>query len=139
VVRRRYEFERCVTDPVFAVTFFGLDGVQMTHQNTRLLGMNLGVIAGAGVINFHFDPFRLGAGEYLVSVAALKFLDIENWGDLPPAYDRHDRQYSMSVTVDSRHFKNLGLVVQECNVSHLAGTDPGLHARPNIEVEGKLE
>ncbi|WP_076859430.1 ABC transporter ATP-binding protein [Bradyrhizobium mercantei] len=119
-VRIGYETKRSVDDPVFAVTFFGLDGVQMTHQNTRLLGLDMGTVSGRGSVDFRFDPFRLGAGEYLVSVAALKFLDITNWGDPPPAYDRHDRQYVISVTVDSRHFKNLGLVVQDCSVSHVA-------------------
>lgn len=107
-------FEK-VRDPVFAVTFFALDGTQMDHQNSHLLNVRMGELIGKGKCSFTFNPFRLGVGNYLVTVAVLKYLDIDNWNDVPPSYDRHDRRYSISVYSEAKHGKSFGLVVQECS------------------------
>jgi lipopolysaccharide transport system ATP-binding protein len=109
-----YEASRAVVDPVFAVTFHRLDGVQMDHKNSRLLGQNVGSVAGRGQARFSFSPLRLGPGEYLVTVAILKYLDPDNWIDQPPSYDRHDRRYSLSIFSTLPGAKNLGAVIQEC-------------------------
>src|SRR5690606_35899857 len=71
-----YKVYNPVLDPVFAVTFHSTDGTQMDHKNTRLSGLNLGQITKDNQIVFHFNPFRLGPGEYVVSIAILKHLDI---------------------------------------------------------------
>jgi lipopolysaccharide transport system ATP-binding protein len=106
-----YEALECVYDPVFAVTFHRLDGVQMDHQNSKLLGTNTGEIRGRGTASFLFDPLRLGVGEYVISAAILKYLDLDAWDDVPPAYDWHDRHYRLSVYTDA---KDTGCIVQEC-------------------------
>lgn len=110
-----YEAFREVTDPVFAVTFHRLDGVQMDHKNSKLLNFNIGTVSGTGVAKFSFSPLRLGPGEYLVTAAILKYLDIDNWIEQPPSYDRHDRRYSFSVFSTLPGAKNLGAVFQDCS------------------------
>lgn len=112
-----YEASREVFEPVFAVTFHRVDGVQMDHKNTRLLGQSLGTLSGKGVAKFSFSPLRLGPGEYLVTVAILKYLDVDNWTDQPPSYDRHDRRYSISIYSTLPGAKNLGAVIQDCSFS----------------------
>jgi lipopolysaccharide transport system ATP-binding protein len=109
-----YEAHREVADPVFAVTFHRVDGIQMDHQNTRLLGEHIRHIQGVGVARFSFSPLRLGPGEYFITVAILKYLDIDNWIEQPPSYDRHDRRYAITIfsTLPSR--KSTGVVLQDC-------------------------
>lgn len=112
-----YEAAYEVNDPVFAVTFHRIDGIQMDHKNTRLLDMKLGCISGRGTARFDFAPLRLGPGEYLITVAILKYLDVDNWVDQPSSYDRHDRRYTISVYSPMPGGKNLGAVLQECSFS----------------------
>lgn len=118
-VRIDLEFEalREVADPVFAVTFHRVDGIQMDHKNSRLLGKSVGRIQGRGTARFAFAPLRLGPGEYLITVAILKYLDLDNWIEQPPSYDRHDRRYAISVYSTMPGGKNLGSVLQDCSFS----------------------
>jgi len=105
-----YEAIESIYEPVFAITFHRIDGCQMDHKNSKILQVETGKIKGNGKASFIFDPLRLGPGEYVVSAAILKFLSLNEWYDVPPSYDRHDRQYSLFV---STNWKNLGAVVQE--------------------------
>ena len=73
-----------IQDPVFALTFHRIDGLQMDHQNTKLMGIETGPLHGKGTASFIFDPLRLGVGEYLITAEILKSLDLESWYDLPP-------------------------------------------------------
>lgn len=116
-VEVEFEAHREVNDPVFAITFHRMDGIQMTHQNSRLLDENIGKLIGKGVARFEFSPFRLGPGEYLMTVAILKYLDLDSWTDQPPSYDRHDRRYNISIISTIHGGKNLGAVLQECQFS----------------------
>lgn len=113
-----YEAFREVQDPVFALTFHRVDGIQMDHKNTKLLGADIGNILGVGTAKFTFSPLRLGPGEYLITIAVLKYLDIENWVDQPPSYDRHDRRYTISIHSTIPGGKNLGAVLQDCRFSN---------------------
>ena len=105
-----YEAVELICDPVFAITFHRIDGCQMDHKNNKILQIETGTIQGRGRASFIFDPLRLGPGEYVVSAAILKFLSLNEWYEVPPSYDRHDRQYSLFVHTN---WKNLGAVVQE--------------------------
>ncbi len=130
----RVEVLRPVIDPVFAVTFHTLDGTQMDHKNSQLLGSNVGEISGAATATFSFTPFRLGPGDYLVTVAVLKYLDPENWFDTPPAYDRHDRRYCISVNNIELHGKNLGIVLQDSEFTISLDGDPPTPGQRNAAV-----
>ncbi|OJX09385.1 MAG: hypothetical protein BGO77_07840 [Caedibacter sp. 37-49] len=111
-----YKVHSSVSDPVFAITFHSTDGTQMDHKNTELAGLKLGQITKDNKIVFSFNPLRLGPGEYVVSVAILKHLDIENWITVPPAYDRHNRAYRLTILPDPKLRVALGSVVQECQI-----------------------
>jgi len=115
-VRMHYEAARPIHDAVFAITFYRTDGTQVDHQNSRLLGVSTGTISGTGAVSFHFSPLRIGAGDYYVSAAILRYLDLENWHDVPPHYDRHDYRYCLKVA-PAPGSKDFGLVVQECTFS----------------------
>jgi lipopolysaccharide transport system ATP-binding protein len=116
-VEVEFEAFREVNDPVFAITFHRIDGIQMDHQNTRLLGERVGKVSGKGTAKFSFSPLRLGPGEYLITLAILKYLDLDNWADQPPSYDRHDRRYTISIFSTVAGGKNLGAVLQDCRFS----------------------
>lgn len=111
----KYEALTTIIDPVFAITFHRIDGLQMDHKNSKLLNIDVGEVMGEGQAIFTFDPLRLGVGEYVVSVAILKYLSLDTWHDVPPSYDRHDRRYSLLVRSEE---KNLGAVLQEAAFYH---------------------
>jgi lipopolysaccharide transport system ATP-binding protein len=96
-VRLRFEALRPVRDPVFAVTVHRADGVQMDHQNSKLVDARTGWVEGQGAATFEFDPLRLGPGEYRFSPAIFKYLDLDDWADLPPYYDRQPFIYTLAV------------------------------------------
>jgi lipopolysaccharide transport system ATP-binding protein len=112
-IQVHFEALRPIYNPVFAVTINNTDGTQMDHQNTKLLGIEVGWVHGKATYCFAFNPLRIGVGDYLVTPAIFKCLDLARWDDIPPCYDRHDRRYCLTVFTASALGKNLGLVVQE--------------------------
>jgi ABC-type polysaccharide/polyol phosphate transport system ATPase subunit len=109
-----YQSKQDVLDPVFGVTFHRIDGLQMDHQNSKLLYGDVGRVSGRGTATFRFAPLRLGIGEYSVSVEILKGLNLEHWHEPLAVHDIHDRRYRLSVFPPSPEYKNRGAVVQEC-------------------------
>jgi homopolymeric O-antigen transport system ATP-binding protein len=109
-----YESEEGVVDPVFGLTIHRTDGLQMDHQNSKLLGGDVGRVQGRGTATFRFAPLRLGIGEYAVSVEILEHLDLERWHEPPPAYDIHDRRYRLSVFPPGPLYKGRGAVLEDC-------------------------
>lgn len=119
-----FEAKREIVNPVFAITFHRIDGLQMDHQNTQLLNQKLGAIHDRGVARFSFRPLRLGPGDYAVTAAILKYLDLDAWTDQPPSYDRHDRQYFLTIYSTAPSGRNLGAVLQESEFRLLRGAEP---------------
>jgi hypothetical protein len=114
LVHVTYESEEGVVDPVFGLTIRRIDGVQMDHQNSKLLCGDVGQVRGRGTATFRFAPLRLGIGEYAATVEILQHLDVERWYDTPPHYDIHDRRYRLSVFPPGPLYKDRGAVLQEC-------------------------
>jgi ABC-type polysaccharide/polyol phosphate transport system ATPase subunit len=124
-----YESEPDVLDPVFGVTFHRIDGLQMDHQNSKLLRGDVGRVPGRGTATFRFAPFRLGIGEYSVSVEILKGLNLEHWHEPLAIHDIHDRRYRLSVFPPSPEYKNRGAVLQECEFTLSPDLPAALPAR----------
>lgn len=117
-VRINYKVMRPVENPIFALTIHSTDGVQIGHYNNKLLKIDMGVLNASGFIDFNFCPFRVGAGEYMVSAAILKYLDVKNWLAPPPVYDRFNRSFMLTVLPDKMINKKLGIVIQDCDIYH---------------------
>jgi lipopolysaccharide transport system ATP-binding protein len=117
LVHVTYESHADVVDPVFGLTIHRLDGLQMDHQNSKLLSGDVGRVHGRGTATFRFAPLRLGIGEYAVTVEILEHLDLERWHETPPLHDLHDRRYRLSVFPPSPLYKDRGAIVQDCEFS----------------------
>jgi hypothetical protein len=114
LVHVSYESAHGVVNPVFGVTFHRLDGLQMDHQNSKLLRGDVGRVQGRGTATFRFAPLRLGIGEYAVTVEILEDLNLERWHEPLPTHDIHDRRYRLSVFPLWPEYKDRGAVLQEC-------------------------
>jgi ABC-type polysaccharide/polyol phosphate transport system ATPase subunit len=100
-VRVRFETARPVPTPDFTVSVFRPDGSLVDRQCHGGPTTGTGWVHGAGEAVIRFDPFRVGAGDYVVAVAVTG----ANGG-------RHERRFCLSVAPGVGQ-KDFGLVVQE--------------------------
>lgn len=84
------------SDPVAVVAVYRPDGTCAMQVTSNRDGYDLGVLKGTGKIIVSFDPLFLGPGDYVVSVALFKTLNVASRHE-PEAYDLHDRCYSLKV------------------------------------------
>lgn len=85
-----YEAKERVERPVFGLAIHRSDGIHITGPNTKLCGVELASIEGAGSVRYIQDSFSLLEGTYVVSVAVVSDDDTE-------MYDYHDRLYPFRV------------------------------------------
>lgn len=109
-----------IADPVFALTVYLTDGINLCHANTVLGGRKIGKIHGSGKVRFRFSPFLAGPGEYLLGCSIFKHLD-PGLNVQPPYYDQHDRTHRFRVWKKLGVALNLGLLRLPYSVEHVAG------------------
>lgn len=85
-----------VIDPVPVVAVYRPDGTCAMQVIASLNGYSFPFIEGKGGIRVRFDPLLLGPGDYLVSVALFRELNLASSIE-PAAYDLHDRCYALKV------------------------------------------
>ena len=85
-----------VIDPVAVVAVYMPDGTCAMQLVSRRDDVEFGRIFGHGSFSVHLEPLLLGPGDYVVSVALFKDIDLRS-GAEPPAYDLHDRAYLLRV------------------------------------------
>lgn len=100
-----------VINPVAVVAVYKPDGSCAMQVISNLYGQNIGTLNGTGYIKFKFTPFLLGEGDYIVSVALFKELNLASRIE-PPAYDIHDRCYMLKVLPPEGIAVNLGILNQ---------------------------
>lgn len=98
-----------VINPVAVVAVYKPDGSCAMQVISNLYGQNIGTLNGAGYIKFKFTPFLLGEGDYIISVALFKELNLASRIE-PPAYDIHDRCYMLKVLPPEGIAVNLGIL-----------------------------
>jgi lipopolysaccharide transport system ATP-binding protein len=85
-----------VIDPVAVIAIYLPDGNCAMQLISRRDDVEFGRILGYGSFTVDLDPLLLGPGDYVVSVALFKDIDLRS-GAEPPAYDLHDRAYLLRV------------------------------------------
>ncbi len=89
-VALHYEATERVEQPVFGLAIHRSDGVHITGPNTRIAGMEIASIEGAGELVYAIEAMPLLEGTYTLSVAVVDADDTE-------MYDYHDRLYPFRV------------------------------------------
>lgn len=106
-----YEAANEYLNPVAVIAIYKPDGSCAMQIISNRNGKEIGAVSGRGFIKFSFNPFMLGEGDYIVSVAMFKELNLASKVE-PPAYDLHDRCYVMKVLPPEGIAVNLGIVNQ---------------------------
>lgn len=106
-----YNVEQPVTDPVAVVAIYRPDGACALQVTSNRDGKKLGVLREPGKISILFDPLYLGPGDYVVSIALFKELNIASNHE-PDAYDLHDRCYALKILPPEGVGVSVGIVNQ---------------------------
>jgi lipopolysaccharide transport system ATP-binding protein len=91
-----YRAYRPVVDPVAVIAVYRTDGVCAMQLISCRDGAGFGEVSGSGEFIVELDPLLLGPGDYVISLALFKHLDLRLAAE-PPGYDVHDRAYLLRV------------------------------------------
>lgn len=91
-----YEVFDSVSDPVPVVAVYRPDGTCAMQLIASLNGYEFKKIDGKGAVKVNIESLYLGPGDYLVSVALFKEVNL-NSSIEPAAYDLHDRCYALKI------------------------------------------
>ena len=106
-----FSASRLVSNPVAAVAIYRPDGTCAMQVVSNQNGDALESLPRHGVIRANFSPLYLGPGDYIVSVALFKELDLASRAE-PEAYDLHDRCYALKILPPPGLGLQLGIVNQ---------------------------
>jgi lipopolysaccharide transport system ATP-binding protein len=90
IIEMSYVAHKSVQDPEFGLALYREDGVQVAGPNTRLAGVAMGLVTGAGVLRYEIAQLPLLPARYDVTAAV-------HDSKRPVAYDFHDRAYQFEV------------------------------------------
>jgi len=91
-----YKAHRPVCGAVPVIAVYKPDGTCAMQLIATLSGQTFAELRGTGGIRVDVDPLNLGPGDYLVSVALFKEMNLASSIE-PDAYDLHDRCYALKV------------------------------------------
>jgi ABC-type polysaccharide/polyol phosphate transport system ATPase subunit len=77
-------------NPEFGLAIFRQDGVQVNGPNTKLAGVDLGMISGEGIVRYEIEQLSLLPATYLVTTAV-------HDGRTHQCYDFHKKAYSFRI------------------------------------------
>lgn len=100
-----------VLDPVPVVAIYRPDGTCVMQVIASLSGQRFAQLDGKGGIRVDFAPLLLGPGDYLVSVALFRELNLASAVE-PSSYDLHDRCHALKVLPPSGIHVQIGVVNQ---------------------------
>lgn len=83
-------------NPVAVIAIYRPDGTCAMQVVSNRDGSSFGTVAGEKLIRVDFAPLQLGPGDYIVSIALFKELNIATRVE-PQAYDLHDRCYALKI------------------------------------------
>lgn len=106
-----YRAEEAINDPNIVIAIYRPDGICVMQVISAIAGQAFDCLMGKGSITVTFDPLYLGPGEYRVSVAIFKTLNVASNIE-PQAYDLHDRCYALKILPPEGVHVELGLVNQ---------------------------
>lgn len=112
-----YYSSKVIWGPVFALTVYLTDGINLCHANTVVGGAPIDKIHGYGKVRFRFGSFLAGPGDYLLGCSIFKHLD-PGMNVQPPYYDQHDRKHRFRVWKKLGVALNLGLLRASYRIEH---------------------
>jgi hypothetical protein len=89
-VEIEYIAHRPVSNPEFGVAIFRQDGVHVNGPNTKLAGIDLGILEGPGIVRYQIERLPLLPARYQVSAAV-------HDGRTHFCYDYHNQAYAFHV------------------------------------------
>ncbi len=101
-VEIHYVAHEAVRDPEFGLALFHQDGTHIMGPNTRLAGVKMGVVQGAGVVRYSLELLPLLPASYRLTAAI-------HDTQLPRAFDYHEEAYTFRVVAGGAE-KQPGLV-----------------------------
>jgi lipopolysaccharide transport system ATP-binding protein len=99
-------------DPVAVIAIYRPDGTCVMQVVSNRDGTSFGAVVGEKLIRVSFAPLQLGPGDYIVSVALFRELNIATRAE-PQAYDLHDRCYALKMLPPPGVGIELGVVNQQ--------------------------
>ncbi len=105
-VRIYYEAREPIVDPVFGFSLDDYRGFTAFGTNTALKGLDMGTVAGDGMVEFDLKSLPMLEGRYLVSVAA-------HSRDEQTVYHWQDKLYQFEMKSD---IDDVGLLYIPCKV-----------------------
>lgn len=106
-----FETADAVQDPVPVVAIYRPDGTCAMQVIASLSGQHFASLEGKGGIRVDFSPLLLGPGDYLVSVALFRELNLASAIE-PASYDLHDRCHALKVLPPPGIHVQIGVVNQ---------------------------
>lgn len=91
-----YSTQGEIHDPVAVIAVYRPDGSCAMQVVSNRDGLSFGRMSGEGLIKVAFPTLHLGPGDYIVSIALFKELNLATRVE-PKAYDLHDRCYALKV------------------------------------------
>ncbi len=91
-----YLAHKPIPNPEFGLAIFRQDGVQVNGPNTKVAGVDLGIIEGEGVLRYEIEQLPLLPATYLVTTAV-------HDGRSHQCYDFHKQAYSFQVSQGISH------------------------------------
>ncbi|MEZ5595329.1 MAG: Wzt carbohydrate-binding domain-containing protein [Pseudomonadales bacterium] len=92
----RFACRDTVTEPVAVIAIYRPDGICAMQVISSRSGYHFPLLKSDGGIRVDFQPLTLGPGEYVVSIALFKELNLASSVE-PPAHDLHDRCYPLKM------------------------------------------
>lgn len=100
-----------IEDPIAVVAIYRPDGTCALQAISNRAGFQFTKLPNEGKIVVTFDPLFLGPGDYIVSIALFKTLDLASKYE-PQAYDVHDRCYPLKILPPAGIGVEIGIVNQ---------------------------
>lgn len=112
----RIHFEKVkdvpIKNPVFVVAIYDMKGECISQIISKEKGIDIGDLPKKGFVEIHIPFLRFGRGEYVISVAIFKELDLLDSKE-PPAYCLIDRRFKFKVEQPFNINVYLGTVYQD--------------------------
>ena len=100
-----------IKEPVAVVAIYRPDSTCALQVVSNRENATLGILENHGRIIVSFAPLLLGPGEYIISIALFKELNIASRHE-PEAYDLHDRCYVLKILPPPGLGVEIGIVNQ---------------------------
>jgi len=85
-----YTAHEPIVEPEFGLALYRHDGLHLNGPNTRIAGLEMGVVEGSGVVSYTIERLPFLPGRYQLTAAI-------HDGERPLAYDFHEEAYAFRV------------------------------------------